>query len=164
MHYEGTPKDDEYVLGLRVLIRSIQNTHTPHDILVLLSSNVRESTRQQLTADGAILREVKNIENPFEKKVSGRNSYKARFVFSFNKLYLWDLTEYTRVIFLDSDNIFIDNVDSLFHCGHFCVVRKQHTQTEECRQSPQHLTALLTSLLPCVTHVAPAVCCGCRCS
>jgi hypothetical protein len=24
MHYEGTPKDDEYLLGLRVLIRSIQ--------------------------------------------------------------------------------------------------------------------------------------------
>ena len=29
MHYEGTTKDDEYLLGLRVLIRSIQSvTHT----------------------------------------------------------------------------------------------------------------------------------------
>lgn len=27
MHYEGTSKDDEYLLGLRVLIRSIQSKH-----------------------------------------------------------------------------------------------------------------------------------------
>jgi hypothetical protein len=122
MHYEGTPKDDEYLLGLRVLIRSIQDTGTKQDIVVILSRNVRVSTRQALTADGAKLLEVDNLQNPFEKKVEGRNSYKSRFVFSFNKLYLWNMTAYERVIFLDSDNIFLDNMDALFHCGHFCVV------------------------------------------
>jgi len=122
MHYEGTPKDDEYVLGLRVLIRSIQDTKTPHDIVVILSKNVRESTRAALQADGAKLLEVDNLQNPFERKVEGRNSYKARFVYSFNKLYVWNMTDYERVVFLDSDNIFIDNMDALFHCGHFCVV------------------------------------------
>ena len=32
------------------------------------------------------------------------------------------MTDYSRVVFLDSDNIFIDNMDALFRCGHFCVV------------------------------------------
>lgn len=122
MHYEGTPKDDEYLLGLRVLIRSIQDTGTPHDIVVLLSSNVRDSTRATLAGDGALLHEVANLQNPFETKVEGRNSYKARFIYSFNKLYVWNMTQYTRVVFLDSDNIFLHNMDALFRCGHFCIV------------------------------------------
>lgn len=64
MHYEGTPKDDEYLLGMRVLIRSIQETKTPYDIVVITSSNVRESTKQALLDDGALLNEVANLQNP----------------------------------------------------------------------------------------------------
>jgi len=122
MHYEGTPKDDEYLLGLRVLIRSIKDTKTPHDIVVIVSDNVRQSTKDQLVADGALLNEVANIKNPFETRVTGRNSYKARFIYSLNKLYIWKMTEYDRVVFLDSDNVFLSNMDDLFLCGHFCVV------------------------------------------
>ena len=122
MHYEGTPKDDEYLLGMRVLIRSIQETGTPHDIVVITSTNVRDSTKQTLLDDGALLNEVANLQNPFETKVAGRNSYKARFIYSLNKLYAWNMTMYERVLFLDSDNIFLTNMDSVFMCGHFCVV------------------------------------------
>ena len=64
MHYEGTPKDDEYLLGLRVLIRSIQETKTPYDIVVITSSNVRDSTKKALLDDGALLNEVANLQNP----------------------------------------------------------------------------------------------------
>jgi alpha-N-acetylglucosamine transferase len=122
MHYEGTPRDDEYLLGLRVLIRSIQDTKTPHDIVVITSDNVRPETNEALLADGAKLHQVPNLQNPFEKKEKGRNSYKDRFKYSFNKLYTWNMTDYERVAFLDSDNIFLTNMDEIFMCGHFCIV------------------------------------------
>ena len=122
MHYEGTPRDDEYLLGLRVLIRSIQDTKTPHDIVVITSDNVRSSTNEALLEDGAKLHQVPNLQNPFETKTTGRNSYKDRFKYSFNKLYTWNMTEYERVVFLDSDNIFLTNMDEIFMCGHFCIV------------------------------------------
>ena len=124
MHYEGTPRDDEYLLGLRTLIFSLQQSGTSQDILVLLSDNVRPSTRATLQSDGVLLHTVPNLPNPFKQTTSSlrARSYKARFEFTFNKLYLWNLTAYERVLYLDSDNVVLSNPDELFLCGHFCVV------------------------------------------
>eukprot|EP00823_Brevimastigomonas_motovehiculus_P002859 TRINITY_DN168_c0_g6_i2.p1 TRINITY_DN168_c0_g6~~TRINITY_DN168_c0_g6_i2.p1 ORF type:complete len:488 (-),score=77.12 TRINITY_DN168_c0_g6_i2:562-2025(-) len=122
IHYEGTNRDDEYLLGLRVLIRSIQETQTKQDIVVLVANNVCESSRQQLLNDGAIVKEVQNIPNPYKYAMEMRRSYKSRFEFTFNKLYLWNMTEYERVIYFDADNLVVANMDDAFMCGHFCVV------------------------------------------
>lgn len=123
LHYEGTPADDEYLLGLRVLIKSIQISDTSNDIVVLLSNNVRASTRQQLLSDNVIIDIIDNIPNPF-KSIDGTRSrtYKPRFEYTFNKLYLWSMIQYERVIYMDSDNIVLYNIDHLFACGHFCVI------------------------------------------
>ena len=124
LHYEGTPRDDEYLLGLRTTLFSLRQSGTTQDILVLLSDNVRPSTRAQLLSDGALLHAVENIQNPFKAVDSEkrRRTYNNRFEFAFNKLYLWNLTQYERVVYLDSDNIVLSNPDELFLCGHFCVV------------------------------------------
>ena len=124
LHYEGTPRDDEYLLGLRTTIHSLQLSGTTQDIVVLLSDNVRPSTRSQLLSQGVRLHTVTNIENPFKTETSERRrrTYRPRFEFTFNKLYLWNLTQYERVVYLDSDNIVLSNPDELFMCGHFCVV------------------------------------------
>jgi alpha-N-acetylglucosamine transferase len=46
----------------------------------------------------------------------------ARFEFVLNKLHVWNLLEYERVIYLDADNIALRNMDELFLCGHFCAL------------------------------------------
>ena len=91
---------------------------------MLLSDNVRESTREQLREAGVKLSVVSNIQNPFKEETSERRrrTYRPRFEFTFNKLYLWNLTQYERLVYLDSDNIVLSNPDELFLCGHFCVV------------------------------------------
>ena len=124
LHYEGTPRDDEYLLGLRTTIYSLQQSGTTQDIVVLLSDNVRQSTRATLQAAGVRLHTVTNIQNPFKTETSEkrRRTYRPRFEFTFNKLYLWNLTQYERVVYLDSDNVVLSNPDELFLCGHFCVV------------------------------------------
>ena len=53
IHYEGTPNDDAYVLGVRVLLKSLQGSAYP--TLVLTSSNVRQSSRQAFEQEGAIV-------------------------------------------------------------------------------------------------------------
>jgi hypothetical protein len=47
-----------------------------------------------------------------------------RFSFALNKLHLWNMTEFDRVVYLDADNIAMQRsmVEDLFLCGHFCVV------------------------------------------
>jgi hypothetical protein len=147
MHYEGTPRDDEYLLGLRVLIKSVKLTGTKMDFVVLISNNVRESTKQRLLDDGAHLREITNLENPFRSEAAAarRNKYNNRFIFAFNKLYLWNLTDYERVMYLDSDNIALDQpLDDLF-----LVMRSQ-----QCDQQLAH--ALIARVVSCVVCVLPS--------
>ena len=120
IHYEGTPKDDLYVLGSRVVIKSIRDSGTKQDIVVLCATNVRESTKQAFREVGAIIREVPNIPNPYKATQQARRTYKSRFEFTFNKLYIWNLVEYERVMYLDADNLIVRNVDELFLCGHYC--------------------------------------------
>jgi len=82
---------------------------------------VRESTRELFRKSGCILKEVPNIPNPYKETQLKRRTYKARFEFTFNKLYVWNLIDYERVIYLDADNLVVQNIDILFNCGHYCV-------------------------------------------
>eukprot|EP00123_Amoebidium_parasiticum_P010842 comp20354_c0_seq1/m.25694 comp20354_c0_seq1/g.25694 ORF comp20354_c0_seq1/g.25694 comp20354_c0_seq1/m.25694 type:complete len:509 (-) comp20354_c0_seq1:142-1668(-) len=122
IHYEGTPKDDEYVLGIRVLLRSIRNTGTKADIVVLLSDNVRQSTRNLFAAEGAQLRDVQNVPNPYHEKGRKKDVYQAHFIYTLNKLLLWKMEEYERVVYFDADNVVLNSIDEAFMCGHFCAV------------------------------------------
>lgn len=102
------------------------------DVIVLVSENVRETTKQQFREIGCQIREIKNIENPFfkiseimfryKKNADRRRSYKNHFEYTLNKLHVWNMLDYERVIYMDADNIFFHNIDNLFKCGHFCAV------------------------------------------
>jgi hypothetical protein len=150
IHYEGTARDEEYVLGLRVMIKSLMLSGTKHDIVIILSRNVSQRTRDLLAGDGAKLRIVDNIPNPFKASMEKRRTYKKRFEYTFNKLYLWDMVEYDRVVYLDSDNVALRKLDSLFLCGHFCAVFMNpvffHTGLLVVKPDKERFTELTTNL------------------
>ena len=106
------------------MMRSLRRTGTKADVVVLVSPNVKAETRQVLRQDGAIVTEVPNLANPYKAaQAQGEpQRYLARFEFTLNKLYMWNLTQYERVVYLDADNIALGNLDELFDCGHFCAV------------------------------------------
>eukprot|EP00501_MAST-03F_sp_TOSAG23-6_P002433 GSMAST32.ASY1.ANO1.2542.1 assembled CDS len=116
IHYEGTNADDFYLLGVRTMHQSIKRSGTKYPFVVLVSPEVRQSTRDTLISDGAILKDVENVFNPFTGHV------KKHFTKTLNKIHLWGMTEYDRVVYLDADNIVLENADELFQCGHFCAV------------------------------------------
>lgn len=60
---------------------------------------------------------VKDIQNPYHSN----HNFNKRFEFTLNKIYVWSLTEYTRVVMLDVDNLFLRKPDELFQCGQFCA-------------------------------------------
>lgn len=118
VHYEGTSRDAEYVLGIQVLMQSIKLTGTPHDLVVLASESVTEQSKQLFRAIGCRVVDVTNIDNPF---VGGTLRNKG-FIFTLNKLHVWNMLEYERVVYLDADNVLVRNADELFLCGEFCAV------------------------------------------
>ena len=53
IHYEGTPNDDAYIMGVRVLLRSLASSQYPR--LILTSSNVQQSTRDAFAKEGGTI-------------------------------------------------------------------------------------------------------------
>ncbi|XXG66473.1 hypothetical protein AAC387_Pa06g0037 [Persea americana] len=119
MMYMGTPRDYEFYVALRVMLRSLVRLKVQADLVVIASLDVpRRWIEAMKHEDGAKVVMVKNMENPYKKQANFDN----RFKLTLNKLYAWSLIDYDRVVMLDSDNLFLQNTDELFQCGQFCAV------------------------------------------
>ena len=105
---------EEYLLGVRVLGQSLRNSKTERDYVVLCTEDVSESNKLVLRSDGWIVKSVQSLANPYK-------GFPSFLVKVFTKLLIWTLTEYKKVIYIDSDAIVLRNIDHLFHCGNFCV-------------------------------------------
>ena len=100
-----------------MLGQSIRNTGTQRDYLAFCTEDVSEAKRDVLQNEGWKIIPVKAISNMF---ATAENP--SRFAFTVTKLEVWSLTEYRRIILIDSDAIVLKNIDHLFLCGTFCAV------------------------------------------
>ena len=100
--------DGDYdLLPVRVLGLSLKLSCTRHEMVVLCTENVSAESRRILESDGWT---VKTIATPY-----------ANYPKQFSKFLIWTLTEYRRIVFMDSDTLVYANIDELFRCGKFCA-------------------------------------------
>ncbi|KAK8538146.1 hypothetical protein V6N13_096075 [Hibiscus sabdariffa] len=119
MMYMGTPRDYEFYVATRVLIKSLVRLQVDADLVVIASLDVPlRWVRALEEEDGAKVVRVENINNPYK----GQRYFNKRFKLTLNKLYAWSLVDYERVVMLDADNLFLQKTDELFQCGQFCAV------------------------------------------
>ncbi|KAM7259984.1 hypothetical protein ACFE04_015725 [Oxalis oulophora] len=119
MMYMGTPRDYEYYVATRVMIRSLVKLQVQADLVIIASKDVPLLwLRAMEDDDGARVVLVENLDNPYRNQAN----FDKRFKLTLNKLYAWSLTDYDRVVMLDSDNLFLGKTDELFQCGQFCAV------------------------------------------
>uniref|UniRef100_A0A7C9A5D2 Hexosyltransferase n=1 Tax=Opuntia streptacantha TaxID=393608 RepID=A0A7C9A5D2_OPUST len=105
---------DEFVLGVRVLGKSIRDTGSKKDMVVLVSDGVSDYAKDLLEADGWIVDKISLLENPNKIRPT-------RFWGVYTKLKIFNMTNYRKVVYLDADTIVIKNIDDLFKCGKFCA-------------------------------------------
>lgn len=100
-----------YVTAVRALIRSLQESGTTADIVVLMMY-VDAEVKKTLQADGAIVKHVEPLAEP--KKVDDFLPWFASAALA--KLRVFELTQYKRIQFLDADVVLLENakLDSLF--------------------------------------------------
>ncbi|KAH7549617.1 hypothetical protein ACOSP7_025518 [Xanthoceras sorbifolium] len=119
MMYMGTPRDYEFYVATRVMIRSLARLNVDADLVVIASLDVPlRWVRALEEEDGARVVRVENLNNPYKNQ----QNFNKRFKLTLNKLYAWNLVDYDRVVMLDSDNLFLQKTDELFQCGQFCAV------------------------------------------
>ncbi|CAI5468303.1 unnamed protein product [Closterium sp. Yama58-4] len=98
---------DRYVCGAIVLGHSIKRTGSGHEMVVLVSKEIPEKSRRGLREAGWTVKEIERIRNP--------NAVKGAYnEWNYSKLRLWQQTEYTKLLFIDSDLLLLTSVDFLF--------------------------------------------------
>ena len=107
----------DYEWGTRVLLRSLRR-HTSIPILVMTPS------KYSLQSD---VQDVFSIEVPTLYRPA--NGVRKEFAQTFTKLWVFSLTNFRRIVFLDSDTLVLRSLDNLFEGDEFLV----------CRDSVEHV-------------------------
>ena len=124
----------DYALGALALVNSIKATGTGADCVVLHTA-VPEDGLARLCDAGARLIAVDLLDTSEEfNRTHARDALHARAAFTkgvkppfhtpldnFAKLRLWQLVEYTSVVFIDADAVMLKNCDKLFGYPEFCA-------------------------------------------
>ncbi|XP_024540904.1 inositol phosphorylceramide glucuronosyltransferase 1 [Selaginella moellendorffii] len=105
---------DEFLLGVRVLGKSIRDTGTSKDLAVLVSDGVSMDAIRLLEADGWIVERIELLSNPNQQRP-------ARFWGVYTKLKIFNMTQYQKVVYLDADTIVVKDIEDLFQCQKFCA-------------------------------------------
>ncbi|CAN4106897.1 unnamed protein product [Withania somnifera] len=105
---------DEFLLGVRVLGKSIRDTGSTKDMVVLVSDGVSQYANQLLRADGWIVEKISLLANPNQVRPK-------RFWGVYTKLKVFNMTSYKKVVYLDADTIVVKSIEDLFKCGKFCA-------------------------------------------
>ncbi|KAK7352407.1 hypothetical protein VNO80_17828 [Phaseolus coccineus] len=98
---------EAYVCGAITLAQTLLQTGTKRHLILLVDKSISVPKHQALSEAGWKIRMMTRIRNPRAEKGS-YNEY------NYSKLRLWQLTDYDKVVFIDSDIIVLRNLDILF--------------------------------------------------
>ncbi|XP_010420611.1 PREDICTED: inositol phosphorylceramide glucuronosyltransferase 1 [Camelina sativa] len=105
---------DEFLLGVRVLGKSIRDTGSDKDMVALVSDGVSDYSKKLLKADGWKVEKISLLANP-------NQVHPTRFWGVYTKLKIFNMTDYKKVVYLDADTIVVKNIEDLFKCSKFCA-------------------------------------------
>lgn len=106
---------EEYLLALRVLLYGYKYDHDTRDpsrdVIVMTTPHVPVEVEDQLRADGAIIFRhdlIPSITDPFDIN----SDHICRHCY--NKLLVWNMTQYERVLLADSDFLMVRSLEGIW--------------------------------------------------
>ncbi|KAL9084421.1 MAG: hypothetical protein Q9165_008059 [Trypethelium subeluteriae] len=144
--------DNKYYVAVRMLgyqLMHCPETRTKRKIpfLVIVTDDVPEIRRKRLEADGAQVIPVESVPMP-----SWMKPLETRWSVVVTKFRLWQLTDYSRIMFLDGDTVLRENIDDIFDLEstqwqHTLATKGQQTSTELRRPSEKREILNMEELL-----------------
>ncbi|XP_009770796.1 putative UDP-glucuronate:xylan alpha-glucuronosyltransferase 4 [Nicotiana sylvestris] len=98
---------EAYVCGAIALAQSIIQTNSTRDLVLLADDSISPKSLLGLRSAGWKIKKIKRIRSPHAEK----NAYNE---WNYSKLRIWQLSEYDKVIFIDSDFVVFRNIDQFF--------------------------------------------------
>lgn len=119
--YATVLSTESYLPGVIKLYKSIKKTKSSYPFVCVCSMNITDSTMTCLKEQGI---ECLQLDRCAIEDISTFNFSKEQehWKYTFDKLLLFGLTQYKRIVYLDSDMIVLENIDELFSYKSFSAV------------------------------------------
>lgn len=101
---------------------SLRRVHARYPLFVLCSDTISDVSKAKLQTNGIQYQTLSSHIEFDEKAINADDGYE-HWNHTFDKLFVWSLTQFDKVVYLDSDMQVIRNIDYLFDCPHMSAVR-----------------------------------------
>ncbi|PTX44083.1 glycosyl transferase family 8 [Christiangramia gaetbulicola] len=109
----------DYLKGVLVLANSLKIVESKYPLIVLMTSDFIKKNKKIIETLKKYHVEFKVLKKSFViPDKNSRYMHSRRWVHTFDKLQVFGLTEFKKIVFLDSDMLVIKNVDELFNKPH----------------------------------------------
>ncbi|MBR6505403.1 hypothetical protein IKT18_00980 [Candidatus Saccharibacteria bacterium] len=106
---------NEYLDGLLVINENLKRLKSNYPLLCLINENISKETREILNKFQIPYKEQKSV-------ILESDYGKTRWGYTFDKLNIFNLTEYEKIVYLDLDFLLLENIDHLFDIDVFSMV------------------------------------------
>lgn len=114
---------DEYLLGVLTLHKSLVSTRTKYPFYVAITSDISKKTIEVLeNININIIKLDNNIKLSEKMKNKNSKSGYSQWNNTLQKLSIFQLTKFKKIVYLDSDMLILNNIDELFNKKHMSAV------------------------------------------
>lgn len=113
-----------YIPGVVVLYKSLKKTKTKYPFYVLINSSINECDIEYLKEFGinVIKSNNKELLIPSKIRFSNRENGYNQWNHTFDKLHIFQLDQFKKLVYIDSDMLILNNIDELFEKPHMSAV------------------------------------------
>ncbi len=104
--------NERYIPGVKALNNALQHVGAKYPLYCALSSSVPKECVSILQKNGIDC--IYLSGSVLEKQTKGFNPFFEHWEFTFDKLRIWELEQFDKLIYLDSDMLILGNLDHLF--------------------------------------------------
>jgi alpha-N-acetylglucosamine transferase len=116
---------DSFLAGVLALQQSFKTHNRNRELVVLYTENVSGESLNLLERKKISLKRIKEIKNPHSLGEDERG-----FGHTFTKLRIFELVEYDKLVYIDSDMLLCANIEALLDKPHMSAVKAGSLMTE----------------------------------
>lgn len=119
--YVGVLTTESYLLGTLATAECLKNVNSKYPFYVLITDNISTQTEKLLNNFSINTIRKKSIEIPKEIIEKNNKGVFSHWSYTFDKLSIFELTQFDKIVYLDSDIYIRKNIDCLFEKDHMAT-------------------------------------------
>ena len=109
---------ESYLLGILGVAKCLKNVNSKYPFYVLITDEISKETENLLNNLNITTIRKKSIEIPKIIKEKNNKGAFSHWTYTFDKLSIFELTQFDKIVYLDSDIYIRKNIDELFDKKH----------------------------------------------